>query len=71
MERTRDPLSALQYPRNRRNGGLVVWESIALDGRTHLHVFERGTVRNKKEPYVCLFKGAVDPDFILKMTTGG
>ncbi|GBO37254.1 hypothetical protein AVEN_127362-1, partial [Araneus ventricosus] len=42
-----------------------------LDGRTPLHVFERGTVTGVRyrdeilEPYVCLFRGAVGPEFIL------
>ncbi|GBO21647.1 hypothetical protein AVEN_201799-1 [Araneus ventricosus] len=42
-----------------------------LDGRTSLHVFERGTVtgvRNRDEilePYVRLFRGAVGPELIL------
>ncbi|GBN89302.1 hypothetical protein AVEN_263296-1 [Araneus ventricosus] len=42
-----------------------------LDGRTPLHVFERGTltgVRYRDEilqPYVRLFRGAIGPEFIL------
>ncbi|GBL86858.1 hypothetical protein AVEN_96083-2 [Araneus ventricosus] len=42
-----------------------------LDGRTPLHVFERGTVTGVRyrdeilEPYVRLFRGAVGPEFIL------
>ncbi|GBM32774.1 hypothetical protein AVEN_83740-1 [Araneus ventricosus] len=52
-------------------GGLMVWAGIMLDGRTHLHVFERGTVTGVRyrneilEPYVRLFRGAVGPEFIL------
>ncbi|GBN89464.1 hypothetical protein AVEN_258462-1 [Araneus ventricosus] len=52
-------------------GGLMVWAGIMLDGRTPLHVFERGTVIGARyrdeilEPYVRLFKGAVGPEFIL------
>ncbi|GBN69017.1 Transposable element Tc1 transposase [Araneus ventricosus] len=52
-------------------GGLMVWAGIMLDGRTPLHVFERGTgtgVRYRDEilePYVRLFRGAVGPEFIL------
>ena len=44
---------------------------IKLDGRILLHVFERGTVTAERhrnevlEPYVCLFKGAVGPEFNL------
>ncbi|GBN40898.1 hypothetical protein AVEN_50296-1 [Araneus ventricosus] len=42
-----------------------------LDGRTPLHVCERGTVTGVRyrdeilEPYVRLFRGAVGPEFIL------
>ncbi|GBN82143.1 Transposable element Tcb2 transposase [Araneus ventricosus] len=52
-------------------GGLMVWAGIMLDGRTHLHVFKRGTVTRVMyrdeilEPYVRLFKAAVGPEFIL------
>ncbi|GBM19243.1 Chorion peroxidase [Araneus ventricosus] len=52
-------------------GGLMVRAGIMLDGRTPLHVFERGTVTGVKyrdeilEPYVRLFRGAVGPEFIL------
>ncbi|GBM73355.1 hypothetical protein AVEN_37604-1 [Araneus ventricosus] len=52
-------------------GGLMVWAGIMLDGRTPLHVFERGTVTGVRsrdeilEPYVRLFRGAVSPEFIL------
>lgn len=52
-------------------GGLMVWAGIMLDGRTPLHVFDRGTVTSVRyrdevlEPYVRLFRGAVGPDFIL------
>ncbi|GBM77396.1 hypothetical protein AVEN_213857-1 [Araneus ventricosus] len=52
-------------------GGLMVWAGIMLDGRTPLHVFERGTVSGVRyrdeilEPYVRLFRGAVVPEFIL------
>lgn len=50
---------------------LMVWVGIMLDSYIPLHVFERGTVigvryRNENlEPYICLFRGAVIPDFIL------
>ncbi|GBM62442.1 Transposable element Tcb2 transposase [Araneus ventricosus] len=52
-------------------GGLMVWAGIMLDGRTPLHVFERGSVTGVRyrdeilEPYVRLFRGAVGPEFIL------
>ncbi|GBN66926.1 hypothetical protein AVEN_67930-1 [Araneus ventricosus] len=45
--------------------GLMVWADIMLDGRTPLHVFERGAVTGVRyrdeilEPYVRLFRGAV------------
>ncbi|GFU40273.1 uncharacterized protein TNCV_1733731 [Trichonephila clavipes] len=58
------------------NGGLTTWAGITLDGRTHLHVFERGTataVRHSDEvlePYVSLFTGADGPDFILMEAQG-
>ncbi|GFV20105.1 uncharacterized protein TNCV_4194041 [Trichonephila clavipes] len=49
----------------------MVWAGITLDDRTHLHVFERGTVTAMRyrdevlDPYVRLFTGAFGPDFIL------
>ncbi|GBN46032.1 Transposable element Tc1 transposase [Araneus ventricosus] len=52
-------------------GGLMVWAGIMLDGRTPLHVFERGTVTgvryrdNILDPYVRLFRGAFGLEFIL------
>ncbi|GBN25544.1 hypothetical protein AVEN_166142-1 [Araneus ventricosus] len=52
-------------------GGLMVWTGIMLDGRTPLHVFERGTVTGERYrdeilgPYVRLFRGAVGSEFIL------
>ncbi|GFW57409.1 transposable element Tc1 transposase [Trichonephila clavipes] len=53
-------------------GDLMVCTGITLDSRTHLSVFERGTVtavryRNEVlEPYVFLFTVVVSPDFILR-----
>ncbi|GBN95070.1 Transposable element Tc1 transposase [Araneus ventricosus] len=52
-------------------GGLMVWAGIMLDGRTPLHVFERGIVTGVRyrdeifEPYVRLFRAVVGPEFIL------
>ncbi|GBO03204.1 hypothetical protein AVEN_228326-1 [Araneus ventricosus] len=52
-------------------GGLIVSAGIMLDGRTPLHVFERGTLTGVRyrdeilEPYVRLFRGAVGPELIL------
>ncbi|GBN24069.1 hypothetical protein AVEN_27890-1 [Araneus ventricosus] len=55
----------------------MVWAGIMLDGRTPLHVFERGTVTGVRyrdeilEPYVRIFRGAVDPEFILMVDNAG
>ncbi|GBN95822.1 Transposable element Tcb2 transposase [Araneus ventricosus] len=52
-------------------GCLMVLAGIMLDGRTPLHVFERGTVTGVRfrdeilEPYVRIFRGAVGPKLIL------
>ncbi|GFY15868.1 transposable element Tcb2 transposase [Trichonephila clavipes] len=49
----------------------MVWAGILLDGRTPLHVFERGSetgVRYRNEifkPYVRLFRGVCHSEFIL------
>ncbi|GFX09516.1 transposable element Tcb2 transposase [Trichonephila clavipes] len=49
---------------NYGGGRLMVWTGIMLDGRTPLHVFERGSVTGIRymdeisEPYVRLFRGA-------------
>ena len=56
---------------NYGGGGVMVWAGIMLDGRTPLHVFDRGSVTGVRyrdevlEPYVRLFRGAVGPEFIL------
>ncbi|GFT34496.1 transposable element Tcb2 transposase [Trichonephila clavipes] len=48
----------------------LVWAGIMMDGRTGLHFFDTGSVAAQRykdevlEPYVRLFRGAVDPDFI-------
>ncbi|GFV10606.1 transposable element Tcb2 transposase [Trichonephila clavipes] len=74
MERTRDPRYLpfnAQEINNYSGRDLMVWAGIMLDGRTSLHVFERGSVtgvRNKDEvlePYVHFFMGACFPEFIL------
>ncbi|GFS71457.1 transposable element Tcb2 transposase [Trichonephila clavipes] len=52
-------------------GGLMVWAGIMFDGRTPLHVFERGSVTGVRyrdevlEPYIRLLRGACGPEFIL------
>ncbi|GFV63659.1 transposable element Tcb2 transposase [Trichonephila clavipes] len=35
-------------------GGLMVWAGIRLNGRTHLHVFERGSVTAVRYMYEAL-----------------
>ncbi|GFW67895.1 transposable element Tcb2 transposase [Trichonephila clavipes] len=50
--------------------GVLVWGGIMLNGRTELHVFDRGSVIGDRYceevllPHVCLFRGAIGPDFI-------
>ncbi|GFT91473.1 uncharacterized protein TNCV_4286221 [Trichonephila clavipes] len=73
MERTSDPLPTLQCPRNRqlRRRRFNGRAGIMLDGLPSLHVFERGSVTSVwyrdevSEPYVRLFGGACDPEFII------
>ncbi|GBM71182.1 Transposable element Tcb2 transposase [Araneus ventricosus] len=68
---TRYPPSNVREIDHYGGGGLMVWAGIMLDGRTPLHVFERGTVTGVRyrdeilEPYVRLFRGAVGSEFIL------
>ncbi|KFM66068.1 Transposable element Tcb1 transposase, partial [Stegodyphus mimosarum] len=64
------------YPSNikerHRNGGpgVPVWGGIMLNGRTELHVFDRGSVTGDRYceevllPHVRLFRGAIGPDLI-------
>ncbi|KFM62759.1 Transposable element Tcb2 transposase, partial [Stegodyphus mimosarum] len=53
-------------------GGVMVWSGIMLDGRTPVHVLDRGFVTGVRyrdevlEPYVRLFWGAVGSEFILQ-----
>ncbi|GFU46683.1 transposable element Tcb2 transposase [Trichonephila clavipes] len=50
--------------------GVLVWGSIILNGRTELHIFDRGSVIGDRYceevflPHVRPFRGAIDPDFI-------
>ncbi|KFM56783.1 Transposable element Tcb2 transposase, partial [Stegodyphus mimosarum] len=50
--------------------GVIVWVGIMMDGRTDHHFFDTGSVTGQRyrdevlEPYVRLFRGAVDPHFI-------
>ena len=57
--------------RHRHGGpGVLVWGGIMLNGRTELHVFDRGSVTGNRYceevllPHVRLFRGAIGPDFI-------
>ncbi|GFV74427.1 transposable element Tc1 transposase [Trichonephila clavipes] len=49
----------------------MVWTGLPWDGRTHLYIFERGTVDAVRyrdevlEPYGHVFMCAFGPDFIL------
>ncbi|GFX88469.1 transposable element Tcb2 transposase [Trichonephila clavipes] len=50
--------------------GVLVWVGIMLNGRTELHIFDRGSVTGDRYceevllPRVHLFRGAIGPDFI-------
>ena len=52
----------------------MVWEGIMQDTRTPLHVFDNGSMdaqtcrQEVLESYVCLFRGAVGPEFIFMET---
>lgn len=52
-------------------GGIMVWGGIIMGSRTPLHVFDRGIVTGQVyrdvilQYYVCLFRGAVGPTFLL------
>ncbi|GFW56067.1 transposable element Tcb2 transposase [Trichonephila clavipes] len=49
--------------------GVLVWGGIMLNGRTELHIFDRGSVIGDRYceevllPHVRLFRGAIGPDF--------
>ncbi|GFW46780.1 transposable element Tcb2 transposase [Trichonephila clavipes] len=49
--------------------GVLVWGGIMLNGRTELHIFDRGSVTGDRYceevllPHVRLFRGAIGPDF--------
>ncbi|KFM59627.1 Transposable element Tcb2 transposase, partial [Stegodyphus mimosarum] len=57
---------------NYGSGGGMVWAGIMLDGRTPLHVFDRGSMTGVRcrdevlEPCVHLFQDPVGPEFILQ-----
>ncbi|GFT31515.1 transposable element Tcb2 transposase [Trichonephila clavipes] len=50
--------------------GVLVWGGIMLNGRTELHIFDRGYIIGDRYceevllPHVRLFRGAIGPDFI-------
>ncbi|GFX79636.1 transposable element Tcb2 transposase [Trichonephila clavipes] len=57
--------------RHRYGGpGALVWGGIMLNGRTEVHIFDRGSVIGDRYceevllPHVRLFRGAIGPDFI-------
>ncbi|GFU64101.1 transposable element Tcb2 transposase [Trichonephila clavipes] len=57
--------------RHRYGGpGVLVWGGIMLNGRTELHIFDRGSVTGDRYYdevfllHVPLFRGAIHPDFI-------
>ncbi|GFX43688.1 transposable element Tcb2 transposase [Trichonephila clavipes] len=49
--------------------GVLVWGGIMLNRQTELHIFDRGSVIGDRYceevllPHVCLFRGAIGPDF--------
>ncbi|GFT46787.1 transposable element Tcb2 transposase [Trichonephila clavipes] len=51
--------------------GVLVWGGIMLNGRTELYIFDRGSVTGDRYceevllPHGRLFRGAIDPDFII------
>ncbi|GFW66308.1 transposable element Tcb2 transposase [Trichonephila clavipes] len=53
-----------------KQGGVMVWSGIMMDGHTGLHFFDTGSVTAQRyrnevlEPYVRLFRDSVGPDFI-------
>ncbi|GFW00278.1 transposable element Tcb2 transposase [Trichonephila clavipes] len=52
--------------------GVLIWGGIMLNGRTELHIFDRGSVIGDRYceevllPHVRLLRGAIGPDFIFK-----
>ena len=70
--RERGTRYAQQYvhERDRYGPGVMVWAGIMYDGRTPLHIFERGSVTSHRYcteiilDSVRLFRGAVGPDFL-------
>ncbi|GFX31015.1 transposable element Tcb1 transposase [Trichonephila clavipes] len=55
---------------NRYGQGVMLWTGIMHNGRTPLHIFERGSVTSQRYcteiilDHVRTFKGAVSPDFL-------
>ncbi|GFW79928.1 transposable element Tcb2 transposase [Trichonephila clavipes] len=67
---TRFYTSNIQKRHHYGGPGVPVWGGIMLNGRTELHIFDRGSVIGDRYceevllPHVCLFRGAIGPDFI-------
>ncbi|GFU30449.1 transposable element Tc1 transposase [Trichonephila clavipes] len=71
LERDRTRFYPSNIKERHRYGGpaVFVWGGIMLNGRTELHIFDRGSVIGDRYweevllPYVRLFRGAIGPDF--------
>ncbi|KFM64036.1 Transposable element Tc3 transposase, partial [Stegodyphus mimosarum] len=67
---TRFHLSNIKERQPNGGPGVLVWRGIILNGRTELHVFDRGSVTEDRYceevllPHVRLFRGAIGPDLI-------
>ncbi|GFV52817.1 transposable element Tc1 transposase [Trichonephila clavipes] len=67
---TRFYTSNIKERRHYGGPGVLVWGVIMLNGRTELHIFDRGSVIGDRYceevllPHVRLFPGAIGPDFI-------
>ncbi|GFV53932.1 transposable element Tcb2 transposase [Trichonephila clavipes] len=71
------------YPSNTKErhrygvSGAPVWGGIMLNGRTELHILDRGSVTGDRYcdevllPHVRLFRGAIGPDFIFMDANAG
>ncbi|GFW81925.1 transposable element Tcb2 transposase [Trichonephila clavipes] len=64
------PLSNLKERHHFGGPGVIVWGGIVLNGRTELHIFDRGSVIGDRYceevllPHVRLLRGVIGPDFI-------
>ncbi|GFY18789.1 transposable element Tcb2 transposase [Trichonephila clavipes] len=73
LERDRDTrfyTSNIEERHHYGGPGVLVWGGIMLNGRTELHIFDRGYVTGDRYceevlvPHVRLFRGAIGPDFL-------